>query len=1027
MIWLCIRRPIATTMAFAALCLLGTAAFVRLRLDLYPRIEVPTLTVLTPYQGAAPDLIENLVTAPVEQSLSAVAGVRTLRSRSEAGLSIVTLELEWGSDLNQSSMQARQKLDLARARLPEDAGRSLILQFDAAEEPILTIVAHPSGLDFRLLRDYIETNVRPQLERTPGVAAVGVFGGLRREIQVEVDPELASTQQVPLSQVAEALAGANFSFPVGNVRQGDQELVVRVEHEFPDVNAIGNTVVSVGQSGEPLTLNRLGSIVDGYQDQRGAALYNGNESVLITIRQSAGTNTVDLAERVRERLERINTQESRRFELRIVRDQSRYIVESIDAVRNAGLLGALMAGLVLFAFLGDVRTACIALLAIPVSILGTMLLMYAFEVTLNLMSLGGLAVGIGMMVDNAIVVLEAIYAQFEGGEKNAQQAALKGTRSVHASVTASTLTSLVVFVPVLFVPGIAGAVFRDLALTICFALGMSLSTSLTLVPTIAARIGPRAGRGGGFAGLLEWSEGRIVEVLRRALKTPRIAIAVLAGLSLFGAVLLSILDRRLFPAVDRGEVLARIELPAGVLIKDATAFHRRLQQDLIRRGLVSHAVARLGYEPDDFVGRARQTARVFTSRSFFRVHGDAGNSETLKNQIVMALASAGLADAQVVLRGDPIEELLGLSGDDFSVEVSAVDRASGRRWADTLAEDPALSSAFGKIRSTSRAHDPEFRLQLDGLRVASFGLDPQSVTRSLSEALAGRVATVFRQGDRRTDIRVRSRGAAGARPEDLRRVYLTLNDGAQVRAGGLMNGAHARGYTTLLRENQRRVERLRFLEPVSDVDPSTAINSRLAYYAAPAARDGVRMRLRGNSDQLNDSLAALAIAFALSCVLVYQVLGAQFESLLHPFTLALSVPVMLFGAALPLALLGHQLSIPVAMGLVLLIGIVINASIMLYEAIVARAVKPAALSAHELEEVLVAAVRERVRPIFLTTMTTILALLPLGLGWGAGADVQAPLAATVIGGLAFGAFAAPIAFPLLYFVAESLRRPGKAP
>ncbi|MCE9599179.1 MAG: efflux RND transporter permease subunit [Spirochaetia bacterium] len=1042
-----IRRRIATSMMFVAVLILGGISLSRLKVSLFPDIVFPRLFVLTPYQSVGPEEIENLVTRPIEDGITAVNGVRNVSSRSQEGLSIVEVSLEWGTSLDLATINIRQKVDLARSILPQDAGKSMIVKFDPSTDPVITVVARPVGVEFENLRDYVDKTVRPFMERIPGVASLSILGGYRREIQVNVDRAKLSGYNLTLDQVIQSISSSNFNFPAGNVKKGDREYTVRIMGEFAVVGEIQDTVVTTSREGVPVYLRQVAEVIDGKRERKGSTYYNGEPAIIIGIKKEADKNTIETADSIRRSLTDINSKFGKSVRFDIIQDRSGYVRSAIGGVAQDALLGCAIAFIILFLFLRDIRASSIVVITLPFAVISTFVLMYLKGISLNIMSLGGLSIGTGLMLDNSIVVLEAIYMEMESHpERSSFQNAVNGTRTVIASVNASTLTSSVVFVPIIFVSGVAGEVFRDLALTVTFSNISSYICSLTLIPMLAtldpkgkSRISSWMNRINASAtpalliteGWLNAIRSLYQNAIRYALIRPGRILAAALLLSCVGGLLMIPIDRRLFPDVDSGDVQARMELPGGTSIEEAEAFHKRVQEFLSKNKQSVHAVTNIGFDEDDLASRVRGVRKGNYAESEFFVNPDKLDSAQFIENLKTGLSGLGGIDASYRIKGDALQELLGESGSKLIFEVEALDRRGAREVA-LFAYGRIRDSGLARsVQSSAIARDPETRIHLDRAKVASFGITPETVASAISTALRGNVSTVFREGDREIDVRVRLRQSDRTRTDQLQNLYVQTSGGQNVELGRLIQPMEGLGYTTIWRQNQRRVERVevefadgkrkdveRFLLSLRQELPR---NFPDLFFSETAPE----IRVHEENEETIESLKNLVYAFLLSTALIYMLLAGQFESLLHPLTLALSIPMMLFGVSGALLLTGHSLNITSAIGIVMLTGIVVNNAVVLYEYITQKREEVGgehtSAGIAKLPEIIEISGLARIRPILLTTFCTILGLLPFALGIGDGAAMQAPMAVVVIGGLTVSTILTLVAFPTMYYVLERAR------
>ncbi len=1027
MISFCVHRPVATSMAFAALLLLGITATYRLRIDLFPDISFPRISVMTPYSGVEAEEIESLITRPVENALSAVPGVRRIRSISQEGLSIVHADLKWGTSVDGAIIQARQKVDLARSTLPQDTGKSVITRFDPSSHPIITLAVHPaSRLPEKKTRDYTERNLRPLLERIEGVASVTIHGGFQREIQVNLDRDRLRSYNLSLFAIGQNLAASNYTFPAGTLRKGPYEYRIKVKGDYETVDSLRHAIVAVGKENQsPITLADLGSIVDGYRDRTAAAVHNGRPAVLVMIKKEPGKNAVQTARRIQADLKHIQSRLRQYVSIEVLNDSSRYIVESIDSILFSALLGASIAFAVLLFFLGSSRTAGMILLSVPVSVLFTLLLMYFTGVSINVISLGGLALGTGMLVDNSIVVIESIQQFREKGLSSERDSAIQGAHAVSGSVIASTATSIVVFLPILFVPGIAGAIFKDLALTVTFSLIGSLLVSLTLIPMLASltnqspfldqilssldqSLQPAYIKATSAVNMLK---KHYTTLLAFSLKRSGMLFLTMGIFSGGGIILLLCLDRELFPEADTKAVNLQLTLQDGSSVQESEAFIVHLHHQ-IRSGL-RHAITLIGSE-DEGEGYQRNGKRYpHQTTSLLYLHQGFDTAEYARWLDETMDQIPGIRH-RIAVRGNIIQDLLG-SDRHIYFEVEAVQRDKARSVCEDVYRRLSSDNRIARLDRSSRPSIPEIRITFDRLRLAATGLSIRDAALALRAAIHGEVSTVFREQDVEIDVRLRFQEADRNASADLQRIPAALPDGTLIELGSFITSKRKTGYESLIREDQRRLERIEI--ETSHADSSLMRDLTTLKEQLEASDPGLQIRIHKGNQETLQSLQHLLLAFLLSSILIYQLLAAQFESLVHPFTLILSIPMMFSGASSALFLTGNTVNIQSTIGLVMLTGIVVNNAIVLYESISKRLqTLEERQRIQELPRVLQEAGCERLRPILLSSLTTILALLPLAFTSGSG--MQAPLAIVVIGGLSVSSFLTLLGFPVIYYRVE---------
>jgi HAE1 family hydrophobic/amphiphilic exporter-1 len=1098
------RRRVTVAMATIAVLLFGVVALSRLDVNLLPDLAHPALTIRTELEGAAPAEIENLITKPVEEALGVVKNVEEIRSVSRTGQSDVILAFGWGTNMDYASLDVREKLDALD--LPLEAARPSILRFDPSLDPIMRfglshratapLVADAAGgavptpgvsLDeqaMKTLRRYSDEEIKRVLESAAGVAAVKVSGGLEDEVQINVDPARLSQFGLSIDRVAQILEAENVNLSGGRLEEGAQQYLVRTLNQFSSVEAFESVVLSTA-GGTPIYLRDVADVRLGYRERETITRIDGREAVEIAVYKEGDANTVAVAGAVGQRLEGVRATMPADLDLQKVYDQSVFIASAVDEVVSAGLIGGLLAILVLYLFLQDVRTTIIIGLTIPISVVATFNLMYGADLSLNIMSLGGLALGIGLLVDNAIVVLENIARHREMG-KSAREAATIGAGEVGTAILASTLTTIAVFGPLVFVDGIAGQLFRDQALTVTFSLLASLVAALTLIPMLASfgggrsrervsipwptrpswrRYRVRARRAGwgraavhslgfglahvpwalgalitaaawglGWAGLFVYRQGvarlagwvftplrwgftrgydaiaaRYPPLLRAALGRPALVMSVAFGLLAGSLLLVPRLGVELIPQLAQSEFDLELRLPPGTPLAQSDALLARLQAAAATDSAVAttFAVAGTGTRMD--------------------ANPDQGgeNWGEMHVELDAAAGPAGEAGAVAALRG-----VLGrVPGAEYQlrrpalftfdtpieVEVAGYDLDRLKATAAQVTGRLAASDRFADVRSTLERGHPEVRIQFDRERAAALGLPVHEVADRVVQQVRGEVATRYSWRDRKIDVRVRAQEADRASIDELRRLIVNADPGRPIPLYAVADLQVDVGPSEIRRVAQQRVALVTASLQYGDLGAAIGeIDGLLADLAVPA---GLSTRIGGQSEEMADSFRSLLFALALALFLVYLVMASQFESLLHPFVIFFSIPLAAVGALWALWLTGTTISVVVFIGFLLLAGIVVNNAIVLIDL-----VNQLRAEGQDLVEALVEGGRLRLRPILMTTLTTTLGLLPLALGVGEGAELRAPMAIPVIGGLVVSTLLTLVVIPVLYKV---LTRPGR--
>lgn len=1013
---LAVRRSVTVFMIVIGILVLGFVSLSRLSLDLLPDITYPVAVVTTDYPGAGPEEIEESVTRPLEEVLSTLNNVDTITSDSQTGSSMVVLQFDWGTDMDFATIDMREKIDMIRGMLPEDAGDPMVMKMDPSMMPVLQI-GLSGGRDLAELTRLAEDEIKPRLERLPGAAWVVVTGGRTREVQVLVDPVKLDSYGLSLSQVAQVLGGENIGLSAGTLEQGKKEFLVTTSGEYSDLLQLANTPLTT-PGGAVVYLKDISEIKQGYSDLTQKTSLNGRPSVGVHVLKQSGANTVQVSRAVQEELGALQKELPGEVKAGIIFDQADYIRESVNTVVNHALLGAILAVVVIFLFLRNFRSTVIIGISIPISIIATFVMMYFGGLTLNLLSLGGLAMGVGMIVDDSIVVLESIYRYREAG-CSAWEAVTAGAQEVAMAVTSSTLTNVIIFLPVVFVQGIASQVFRDLALTVTFALLASLLVAMTLVPVLAhrlvrvtgveeqphtwfGRLNSALGRffdavNTGYRGILDWALGR-----RKAVVGGTVAIFILS------LCLLPLIGAEFFPEMDSGEISINVKMPRGTGLNGTGEVAGQVEEicgsipevETIFTSVGSSAGMGFfqGADTDRASVRVKLVPRQERHRSTAMLVEDlrsrlgeipGAEIEVKESEMV----SLGTSPVSITLEGDDLDVLEAEAGEIARV----VEKVPGTRNVATSLEE-------GK-------QEIEVRLRREG--AASYGLSTTQVAQVLRTAISGQVVTTYRGKGEECDLRVRLAPGACQSLDDLANLSILTPGGALVPLREVADLNRRESPVVVSRENQTRV--CYITADVQDRPLGSVmkdIQSRLDRHPLPP---GYRITYGGESREMTEAFGSLTLALVLGILLVYMVMASQFESLFNPFVIMFTMPLAFIGVVWAFVFTGMSFSISAFIGVIMLAGIVVKNGIVLVDYI--NTLRRRGMNRRE---AILKAGPVRLRPVLMTALTAIFGMVPLALGAGEGGEMNAPLAVAVIGGLTVATFLTLVVVPVMYTLLEDL-------
>ena len=1055
-----IARPVTVAMATFAVALFGALSLDRLGLNLLPELAYPTLTIRTDFEGAAPAEVEEQITRRLEERVGVINGVRRMHSISAAERSDVVLEFAWGSDMNTAAVEVREKLDLVR--LPLDIERPSILRLNPNLDPIVraAIVLRERGsaadLQPRLqeLRRFTEDVVKKRLDPVLGVAAVLVSGGYQDEIAVNVNQERISQLGMNVELLGQRLQAANVNLSGGRLEDRGQEFLVRTMNEFATVEDIRDTIV-FQQEGSVLRLKDVAEVFESHKERDSVMRVDGFEAIEIAMYKEGDANTVAVSGDIAERMEEIAAELPPAYELVKIYDQADFISAAIDEVQSAAIIGAAFAVLVLFLFLKDARSTLIVTATIPASVLATFVLMDAFDITLNIMSLGGIALAVGMLMDNAIVVLENIARHRDMGavpeghagasvSPSLVEAAERGTSEVAGAVLASTMTTIAVFLPLAFVEGIAGQLFRDQALTVAFALAASLLLAFTLIPMLAAvRVTPpetladtEGGERGrmqkatlplrwlvrglallwrglmratslairpvqwafdaGYAKVLAGYTALLNAALRQRALTLLLAIAALGGT----AAMAPSLPVQLIPPLSQGEFRIDMELEPGTRLERTDQVLAETQRALLAYPIVerTYSVAGTGGKLDaSSVGGGEQIGEL----SVVLQDGITPNDESL----IMSLARNAVA-AMPGTQFKVERPQLFTFATPLEVEISGNDLEDIESIAAQLVTAMSASESFSDVESSIRPGYPELQIDFDQERTAATGLFVPEVASRVVRKVRGDVPTKFTWEDKRIDIRVRLDEGERDSQEDVENLLVDAGD-RQIRLSALADVTLATGPADIQRIGQKRVAVVSAHVEHGDLALGGAEATRLLQ-AIPHLPE-ITSRVGGQAEEMEASFESLLLALSLALILVYLVMASLFESLLHPFVIMFTAPLAAIGAILALLATNTSVSVVVFIGAILLVGIVVNNAIVLVDR-----VNRLRLEGMERRAAVIAGAHQRFRPIVMTTTTTVLGLLPMAIGLGEAAELRTPMAITVIGGLLIATLLTLVVIPVVY-------------
>ncbi|MBU1121709.1 MAG: efflux RND transporter permease subunit [Candidatus Omnitrophota bacterium] len=1057
-----IMRPVTTAMIFLAVVVMGMVSLSRLSQELFPSISYPQITILTPYEGAAPEEVESLISQILEESGGAISGVKQISSISREALSMVMVRFDWGTNMDLAALEVREKIDLVKERLPRDCGEPIVMKYNPFEKPV--IVLSVTGKESLLeLREVCERQMKDDLEKLKGVAAAVITGGVGREILIEVDQSRLQASGLSLLDLGSVIKKSNINYPAGSIKGSFYEHLVRTIGEFETLDEISELTVLVDvpeteeeqrerqlgikdelqeKTARLVRLSDIAQVKNVAKEKESISRHNGVENISISIKRQSGANVIDVCERVKEEVYRMNKNPSLDVKLDIAYDESVYVANSIKGVRNAAIGGGVLAFLVLLVFLRNLKISLIIATAIPISIMGVFILMFSRNISLNMISLGGLALGVGMLVDNSIVVLENIFRRQQERSKQdkklSKQEALslvsQASFQMKGAIISSTLTTVCVFFPMMFLSGIAGQLFKQLAFTVTFSLVSSLLIALMLVPMLSSLGGGIKESKDGQAKvdlLFNGIDNLYRRLLSKTLDNKAILVFVVIGLFLLSLVILKTVPSEFLPRLDQRQFIIKLTMEPGTSLEVTDNAVRMVEEVLLNEiKEVKDVSIKVGSDKDNPTEKAVQTLASYEGEIMVKLY----SYKELKEKEAVSLFSTQdviqrlrdimkekhLIGAQLeyVLQESVLKEAF--EDKPIQIEIKGENLLQMGDVADQIKKELSSIKGVYSIEDDRVPSSPETKIYILKDQASLLGLSTQDIALTAHTAIKGRVFTKFKEDvthpidirvrlqeeDRKNLSRIRSLGIRTA----YRNVMVPLYQVARLAKG--------RGPTEIKRIDQRRtisVNANLYGRSVSEIN--TQLTGIVEKLNIPL---GYNVGLSGESVRMRESFNSMKFAFLLAILLIYMIMAAQFESLWQPFIIMFTVPLSLIGISVALKLTSTSLNVVALLGAIMLGGIVVNNGIVLVDYM--NHLKKKNLP---LKEVILEASQHRLRPILMTTFTTVLGMIPLAIGIGEGSELRAPMAITVIGGLLSSTFLTLLFVPVLYDSVTAFINRGK--
>ncbi|MCL2399253.1 MAG: efflux RND transporter permease subunit [Defluviitaleaceae bacterium] len=1015
-----IKRPVTTVMLTLIVVILGLMAFVNLRQELMPEMDLGIAIVFASYDGAGPEEIENLVTRPLENALSTVSNLRNMTTTSSAGTSIIVLEFEDGTDMDYAALNMRENIDMFRPLFPSGL-EPRVMQIDPSMMQSF-VVGVTGDYDMVRLKNVVEDQIVRRIERLEGVGSVSISGGVEREISVELNPTQLAGHGITAMQVAGMLAQENVNRPGGALIQGETELQVRTVNEFQSVQEIENLPIMT-PTGAVIRLTNVARVVDGFREVTSYSVINGRQGVTLSITQQSTANTVEVGERIHRELQLLQ-QEFPHLEFTVISDTSHFIVTALSNVWVTVFQATGLAMLVLLLFLGNIRSPLIIGVSIPVSLVASLALMYFADMTLNMVSLNALVIGVGLLIDNAIVVLESIYRYINQGLEP-KEAARKGAQEVGLAVTAATLTTIAVFVPVLFVTGIAGAMFGQLGLVLSFTLLSSLVVAMTFVPMACSKFlkpQPDSQKGGTpFRKFwLAWNrsygrfEDRYSRVLRWSLGHKAVVIVLFLVFLLGSGSIIGMMGMEFMGSMDQGQVNISVSAPRGGLLDEIselteTALSRISDMEEIEN--ISVTVGSGGGLAAMFGGGSTNNSSIFiqlTPRDGRRTVDAV--MEDMRNRI------HPLPGAEVtVTSSDGMGGGMGGGGNTVSFSLFGDDMGLLAYTGDDIVQLISTLPTIRNAESSLQAGYPQAQVAVDRQRASRYGLQASAIASTVQMAIAGTTVTQYRVGGTEVDVVMRYQPERLVHITDLQNLMLSTPMGTSIPLSEVADIVIEQGPASITKQNQRPY--ITISAEFIDTDLNSVTQEISALLEDYVFMGGITWEFGGAFEMMMESFVALGWALLLGFVLLYMVMASQFESLAYPSTILFSIPIAWTAGLFGIFIMGENISIVSFIGLILLMGIVTNNGIVLVDYINTK--RRDGLVTFE---AIIFAAKVRLRPILMTTITTVVGLMPMMLATGEGAEMQQPLGAIIVFGLSFSTMITLILIPVLYLILHNIRK-----
>ncbi|MGL4740245.1 MAG: efflux RND transporter permease subunit [Sarcina sp.] len=986
-----IKRPVTVFMGVLIVLMFGFVSYFKLNIDMLPSFNLPMLMMMTQYNGAGPAEIEKLVTVPIEGVVGTVSNVKSVKSISGEGTSMLMIQFVDGTDMDFASLEIREKIDMISKMLPEDVTKPILIKMDPNMMPIMSFAVNFEEKDIEELSNFADKTLKPMIERIEGVASIEIMGDSESQVKVVVDPDKLAASGLTMNNVMMALKSDNMNLPIGNIIEGSYDILVRTIAEVKSLEDIENILLS-NRTGEVFKLKDVASISKGTSQKQDYARLNGKDALIFSVKKESTANTVEVSKKLKVELDKIEG-EIKGLDSTVILDQAEFVEFAIDSVKMNAMIGAILAVLIIFMFLKDIRSTIVMAISIPISVISTFIMVYFAGFTLNMISLGGIALGVGMLVDNSIVVIENIHRLRKEGE-NSVLAAIEGTKEVAMAITASTITSICVFLPIVFVEGMASEIFREMAFSVAFSLISSLVVSFTLVPLLASKL---------FSKDIEFKENKIFEKIRKfylkvltwSLDHKKYVIGMLVSVIFIGGMMFTKIGMELFPAADQGVVSVKVVTPKGLNINNINEITSEVVQKFENiADIKQHAV--IVNSDGANITIMLKDDRKASDREI------AKQIREVTNLIAGAKIEVSAMSGVISTGSAPIA--IKISGDDFDTL---------NKITNELIDIMNNVDGVIDIKSSNEESLEELKIVIDKEKAAKYGLNNLLISQAIQTNFRGINIDKVDIDDKSYDINISTNLSYNATYSDLENIMIDTAVGSRIPLMEVAKIERGSGYSNISREDDFRTVTINAsLDGVALNDAVKSIQKASQKIDIPS---GYKITYGGEVEQMIDAFSQLFLAMVVAILLVYMVMAAQFESLFSPFIIMFTIPLAFVGAIFLLFITNVSIGITAMIGFIMLSGIIVNNGIVLIDYI--NKLKNEGLTTRE---AILKTGPIRLQPILMTALTTIMGLIPMAIGFGKGSELQLPLALTVIGGLLVSTVLTLLIIPVIYAIFDGI-------